>query len=85
VALAEGMLSVELAKVKDDWLWHNGMTGSMPEVEFGYFCRLGLENTEGRMGYIIGDEEPIAMSTSISGAVVGEEASIFYLSIDYTG
>jgi hypothetical protein len=60
VALAEGMLSVELAKVKDDWLWHNGMTGSMPEVEFGYFGRLGLENTKGRMGYIVGDEEPIA-------------------------
>jgi hypothetical protein len=25
------------------------------------------------------------MSTSSSGAVIGQEASIFYLSIDYTG
>jgi hypothetical protein len=36
------------------------MTSNMPEVGFGYFGRLGLENEEGRMGNIVGDAEPIA-------------------------
>jgi hypothetical protein len=27
--LAEGMLSVELAEVRDGWLWRNGMIDSM--------------------------------------------------------
>jgi hypothetical protein len=60
VALVEGVLSVELVKVEDDWLWRSGMTGNMPEVGFVYFCRLGLENAEGRMGNIASDMEPIA-------------------------
>jgi hypothetical protein len=54
------MLFVELVKVEDDWLWRSGMTGNMPEVGFGYFGRLELENAEGRMGNIAGDAEPIA-------------------------
>jgi hypothetical protein len=54
------MLFVELAKVEDDWLWHSDMTGNMPEVEFGYFGRLGLENADGRTGNITGYAEPIA-------------------------
>jgi hypothetical protein len=36
------------------------MTGNMPEVGFVYFCRLGLENADGRMGNIASDVEPIA-------------------------
>jgi hypothetical protein len=36
------------------------MTSNIPEVGFGYFGRLGLENEEGRMGNIVGDAEPIA-------------------------
>jgi hypothetical protein len=60
VALAEGMLSVELAKVEDDWLWSSGMTSNMLEVGFGYFGRLGLENAKGRTGNIAGDAEPIS-------------------------
>jgi hypothetical protein len=60
VALAEGMLSIELVKVEDDWLGHSGMTSNMPKVGFGYFGRLGLENAEGGMGNIAGDAEPIA-------------------------
>jgi hypothetical protein len=60
VALAECILSVELVKVEDDWLWHSDMTGNMPEVGFGYFGRFGLKNAEGRMGNIAGDAEPIA-------------------------
>jgi hypothetical protein len=59
VTLAEGMLSVELAKVEDDGLCRSGMTSNMPEVGLGYFGRLGLENTEGRMGNITDDAEPI--------------------------
>jgi hypothetical protein len=60
VAPVRGMLFVELAKVEDDWLWRSGMTGNMPEVGFGYFGRLGLENVEGRTGNIAGDVKPIA-------------------------
>jgi hypothetical protein len=60
VALVQGMLSMELVKVEDDWLWCSGMTGNMPDVGFGYFGRLGLESAEGRMGNIAGDVEPIA-------------------------
>jgi hypothetical protein len=60
MALAEGMLSVELAKVEGDWLWRSGMTGNMLEIGFGCFGRLGLESAEGGMGNIAGDAEPIA-------------------------
>jgi hypothetical protein len=54
------MLSVELAKVEDGWLWHSGMTGSLPEVWFGCYDSLVVENAKGRMGNITGSEEPIA-------------------------
>jgi hypothetical protein len=60
VAPTGGMLFVELVKVEDDWLCRSGMTGNMPEVRFGYFGRLGLENVEGRTGNIAGDVKPIA-------------------------
>jgi hypothetical protein len=60
VASAGGMLFVELAKVEDDWLCHSNMTGNMPEVGFGYFGRLGLENADGRIGNITSYAEPIA-------------------------
>jgi hypothetical protein len=53
------MLSVELAKVEGNWLWHSGMTSNMSEVGFGY-GRLGLYSAEGGMGNITGDVEPIA-------------------------
>jgi hypothetical protein len=59
VALAEGMLSVELTKVENDLLWRSSMTGNMSEVRFGYFGRLGLENAEGRMRNITDDAESI--------------------------
>jgi hypothetical protein len=60
VTLVEGMLSVGLAKVEDDWLWCSGMTSNMLKDGFGYFGRLGLENVEGRIGNIADDVEPIA-------------------------
>jgi hypothetical protein len=39
VELVGGMLLVELAKVVDGLLWHNGMTDSMPEVELDWLGR----------------------------------------------
>jgi hypothetical protein len=54
------MLSVELAKVDDDWLCHSGMTGNMLEVGFGYFGKLGLENMKGMMENIAGGAKLIA-------------------------
>jgi hypothetical protein len=60
MALAEGMLSIELEKVEGYWLWHSGMTDNMSEDGFSYFGRLWLESVEGRMENITGDVEPIA-------------------------
>jgi hypothetical protein len=33
----------------------------MPEVGFGYFGMVGLDNAEGRMGSVAGGEESIAL------------------------
>jgi hypothetical protein len=60
VALAKGMLSVELAKVDDCWLWHSGMTGCMPGDGFGCYDMFMAESTKGRMGSIAGGGEPTA-------------------------
>jgi hypothetical protein len=54
------MLSVELAKVENGWLWHNGMTGSVPGVGFDFYDRLVAENAKGRMGNIAGGGEHTA-------------------------
>jgi hypothetical protein len=54
------MLSVEMAKVEDDWLWRNDMTGSMLGVGFGCYDRIGVENAKGKMENIAGGEELIA-------------------------
>jgi hypothetical protein len=56
VVLTEVMLFSELVKVEDDWLWHNGRIGSMPEVDFG---KLVVE-VKDRMENIASDAEPIA-------------------------
>jgi hypothetical protein len=60
VALVKGMLFVELTKVEDGWLWHNGRIGSIPEVGFDCFDKLVVEKVNDRMGNIVGGEEPIA-------------------------
>jgi hypothetical protein len=54
------MLSVELTKVEDDWLWHNGRIGSMIEVVFGCFGKLAVEKVKDRMYSIASGEEPSA-------------------------
>jgi hypothetical protein len=54
------MLFVELAKDEDDWLWHSGMTGNMPEHALGCFGRHAVEKAKGKMGSIGGGEEPTA-------------------------
>jgi hypothetical protein len=51
------MLFAELAKVEDDWLWHNGRIGSMSKVSFGCFGKLVVKE-ENRMENIAGDAEP---------------------------
>jgi hypothetical protein len=51
---------VELAKVENGWLWHSGMTGSMPRVGFCCYDRLVAKIAKGRMANIAGGEEPIA-------------------------
>jgi hypothetical protein len=60
VELAEGMLSVEQAKVADDWLWHNGRIDNIPKVGFSCFGKLELERAKDRMEIIAGSEGPIA-------------------------
>jgi hypothetical protein len=67
VALAEGMLSVELVKVEGDWLWCSGMTGNMLEVGFRYFGRLGLESVEGRMRISLVMWSPLHCVVDFSG------------------
>jgi hypothetical protein len=57
--VTEGMLSVELVKVEDGWLWRSGITGSMLEVGFDCYDRIVVENAKGRMGNIAGGEELI--------------------------
>jgi hypothetical protein len=60
MALMEGMLFVELAKVEDGWLWRNGRIGSMQEVGFGCFDKPVVEKAKDRMGNIAGGGKPIA-------------------------
>jgi hypothetical protein len=60
VGLAEGMLSVELAKIVDDWLWHNGRIDNMSEVGLGFFGMLVVEKAKDMMENIAGGEGPIA-------------------------
>jgi hypothetical protein len=52
------MLFVELVKIADDWLWHSGRIGNMPDL--GYFGNLVVERAKDRIENIIGSEGPIA-------------------------
>jgi hypothetical protein len=54
------MLFVKLAMVVDSWLWHSGMTGNRPELEFDYFGWLVVERARGMMENIVGGGESIA-------------------------
>jgi hypothetical protein len=47
--LVGGMLSVEFAGVAVGWLWCNGTTDSMPEVELGLFDKLVVEKVRDKM------------------------------------
>jgi hypothetical protein len=55
-----GRLFVELAEVEDGWYWRSGMVGNMPEIGYGYFGMLVLDNVRGRMGSAAGCAEPTA-------------------------
>jgi hypothetical protein len=43
------MLFVELAKVVDDWMWHSGRIGNMPEVRLACSGKLAVERAKDRM------------------------------------
>jgi hypothetical protein len=55
-----GILSVELVKVVDDWLWHNGRIDNTPKVGLGCFGMLVVDRVKGRMENIAGGEGPTA-------------------------
>jgi hypothetical protein len=49
IELGEGMLSVALVKVVDDWVWHDGRIDNTSEVGFGWFDKLMLEKVRDKM------------------------------------
>jgi hypothetical protein len=53
------MLSMELAKVADDWLWRNGMIDNMVEVGLGCFGKLVMERANDRIGNMAGGGGPL--------------------------
>jgi hypothetical protein len=57
VELGQGMLSEELVKAVDGWMWHNGMIGIMPEVGFDCFGVFVVERSKDRMLSITGGWE----------------------------
>jgi hypothetical protein len=61
LALLEDMLLfVELTKVEDGWLCHNGMIGTKPKLELDCFGRLAVGKVKDNMENIAGGGEPIA-------------------------
>jgi hypothetical protein len=49
VALPEGILFVELARVQDGWLWCSDMISNKLDLGLGYFRRLAVERANGKM------------------------------------
>jgi hypothetical protein len=49
-----GMLSVELAKDADDWVWRNDRIDNMMKFGFAWFVKLVLEKAKDRMENIGG-------------------------------
>jgi hypothetical protein len=58
--LVGDMLSMEFVGVVVGWLWRNGMTDSMPEVELGLFEKLVMEKVRDKMESVVDDEGSIA-------------------------
>jgi hypothetical protein len=54
------MLSVEFMEVAGGWLWRNGRTDSMPEVELDLFGKLVVEKAKDKMESIADDGSSIA-------------------------
>jgi hypothetical protein len=54
VELADGMLSVELAKAMGGWLWHNGKIDNMPKLGPGYLDGFVTEIAKDKMESIDG-------------------------------
>jgi hypothetical protein len=53
------MLSVELVRVADDWVWGNDRNDNTPKVGFGWFGKLVFEKVNDRMRNIGGGGGPI--------------------------
>jgi hypothetical protein len=54
VEVGEGMLSVELAKIADDWMRRSGRIDNMPKVGLGWFDKFVLEKAKDKMRNIGG-------------------------------
>jgi hypothetical protein len=54
------MLSVELTKVRNGWMWRSGMIGSTLEVGLGCFGLFVVEKVQDKMVSIAGGWESIA-------------------------
>jgi hypothetical protein len=59
VVVVDDMLFLELVKDEDDWLWHNGRIGSMPEVGFDCFGKFAVEKVKDKMENIVGVRSPL--------------------------
>jgi hypothetical protein len=59
VGLGGCMLSVELVRVADDWVWGNDRNDNTPKVGFGWFGKLVFEKVNDRMRNIGGGGGPI--------------------------
>jgi hypothetical protein len=59
VALAERMLSVELAMFGDGWLWHSGMTGNMQRLGLAVLISLWRKMRRVGWGMLLVVQSPL--------------------------
>jgi hypothetical protein len=55
------MLSLEMVRVADDWVWGNDKIDNTSKVGFGWFDKIMLEKAKDRMGNVGGGGGPIAL------------------------
>jgi hypothetical protein len=65
--LGEGMSSVDLVKVADNWMWGNGRIDNTPEAGLGWFDKLVFEKVKDGMGNIGGGGGPLHCVIIFSG------------------
>jgi hypothetical protein len=74
VELAEGMLFVELAKAKGDWLWHSDRIDNKSELSLGCLCGFVVERVKGRTENIDDEAEPITLCVLLLWKIIVVEA-----------